>query len=180
MLEMNILYGIDEWKKDYSRYLGVSILSLLENNKDENVHIYVLSKYIEQSNKAELIRIVKSFWKKIYFSSDLGFDNIIPEKFKDILCLKWGWPLAAYYRWFFLECFDIKWKLLYLDCDTIINKNLSEFYNTDFEWNVFVWNMDIPVTLYDRRKKYWLKKYINSGVTLINVDLFKKYDLYGG
>lgn len=35
---MNILYSIDETKKDYSRYLWVSILSLLENNKDENIN----------------------------------------------------------------------------------------------------------------------------------------------
>ncbi len=38
---MDVLYCIDEIKKDYSRYLWVSILSLLEKNKDENVHIYI-------------------------------------------------------------------------------------------------------------------------------------------
>ena len=175
---MNILYSIDEWKKDYSRYLWVSILSLLDNNKNEDVQIYILSKYIEESNKKDLIRIVESFWKKIFFSDEKC--DIVPEKFENVLCLKWWWPLATYYRLFFSNCFDIKDRLLYLDCDTIINKNLSEFYNLDFEWNVFIWNPDIEVTCYDRKKKYWIKKYINAWVTLININLFKEIDLYRG
>ena len=170
---MNILYGIDEWSKDYSRYLWVSILSLLENNKGENIHIYILSKYIEESNKNELIRIVKSYWKEISFSEW----DIVPDKYRKILYL-WWWPLAAYYRRFFSNCFDIKDRVLYMDCDTIVMKNLSEFYNSDFEWNVFIWHLDFSVTEFAQRKKFWLKKYINSWVYLINIPLFEKVDLY--
>ena len=174
MKEMNILYAIDEWKKDYSRYLWVSILSLLENNKNENVHIYIMSKYIEESNKDELIRIVNKYWKKISFSEW----EIIPERFLEILYVWSKRPIAMYYRWFFNRCFDIKDRILYLDCDTIVNKNLSEFYDSDFKWNVIIWHLDVPLTAYPQKKKFWLKKYINSGVLLINIDLFKEEDLY--
>lgn len=174
MKEMNILYSIDEWKKDYSRYLWVSILSLLEHNKDENVHIYILSKNIEESNKQELIRIVEKYWKKITFSEW----EIIPDKFMSVLFLKWNRPMATYYRLFFLEKFDIKDRVLYLDCDTIVNKNLSEFYNTDFEWNIIIWDKDTPIWFYLNSKKYWLSNYINAWVCLININLFKEKDLY--
>ena len=174
MNEINILYAIDEWKKDYSRYLWVSILSLLENNKEENVHIYILSQYIEESNKKELIRIVNEYWKKIDFSEW----EIIPERFKKILYVWTFRPIAMYYRWFFKECFDIKDRVLYLDCDTIINRNLSKIYNLDFKWNVIIWKWDISLTQYTQTKRYWLEKYINSGVMLINVRLFNDDDLY--
>jgi len=174
MKEMNILYGIDEMKKDFSRYLWVSILSLLENHRNENIHIYILSKYIEESNKKELIRIVESFWKKITFSKG----EIVPEKFSKIVCLKGGWPLAAYYRRFFLEKFEIHDRILYLDCDTIVNQNLSEFYNSDFGENVIIWQLDIPLTSYSQKKRFWLKKYINTWVYLINIDLYKQVNLY--
>lgn len=172
--EMNILYAIDEWKKDYSRYLWVSILSLLENNKEENVHIYILSQYIEESNKQELIRIVEKYWKKISFSEW----EIIPEKFKKVLYVWTRRPIAMYYRWFFNKCFDIKDRVLYFDCDIIINKNLSEFYNTDFEWNVIIWQSDIDLTCYKQKERLWLEKYINSWALLINIDLFKEEELY--
>ena len=176
MKEMNILYAIDEWKKDYSRYLWVSILSLLENNKEENVHIYILSQYIEESNKKELIRIVNEYWKKISFSEW----EIVPEKFVSVLSVEWDWrrPMATYYRFFFLNKFDIKDRVLYLDCDTIVNKSLSEFYYSDFEWNAIIWQSDIGLTSYGQKKKYSLKEYINAWVYLYNVDSFREIDLY--
>ena len=176
MREMNILYSIDEWKKDYSRYLWVSILSLLEHNKDENIHIYILSKYIEDSNKNEIIRIINDFWKKITFSEGEG--DIIPKKFKDIIKMNWRHPLAAYYRLFFPMIFNINDRVLYLDCDTIINSNLWDLYNTDFEWNTFIANLDLPITVYMRNKQFWFKNYINSWALLINIDSFKKIDIY--
>lgn len=174
-MEFNVLYCIDEKKKDYTRYLWVSIISLLENNKNEDIHIYILSRYIEKSNKQELIRIVNNFWKKITFS---WIDDIIPPEFKSIIKLSWNWPIATYYRFFFNNCFNIKWRLLYLDCDTIINKNLSELYNTDFAWNVIIWDHDSPVFEYNQKIKFWLNKYINAWVLLINIELFTKYNLY--
>lgn len=171
---MDILYCIDEVKKDYSRYLWVSILSLLEKNKNENLHIYILSKYIEESNKQELIRIVKSYWKEIFFSEW----EIIPEEFKKILQVNPLRPFTVFYRLFFLNCFDIKWRLLYLDCDTIVNKNLSKIYNSDFEWNTFIWSLEYPVVNYWRKKKYSLGNYINAWVLLIDAEKYKKIDLY--
>lgn len=176
MQSMNILYWIDEWKKDYSRYLWISILSLLEHNKDEDVHIYILSNYIDESNKQELIRIVKSYWKEISFSEW----KIIPEKYMSVLSLKWEWrrPMATYYRFFFLDKFDIKDRVLYLDCDTIINKNLSEFYYTNFNDNSIIWAADSPIWVYINTRKYWLSKYINAWVLLIDINAFKKADIY--
>ena len=175
-MEFNVLYCIDENKKDFSRYLWVSILSLLEKNKDEDVHIYILTRYIEDSNKQELIKIVNNFWKKISFSDYK--DEIIPEKFKSILTLSWNWPIATYYRFFFNYLFNIKDRLLYLDCDTIINKNLSEFYNSDFKWNVIIWTNDVSLFERERKHKLWLENYINAGVFLLDINLFEKYNLY--
>lgn len=174
---MNILYCIDETKKDYSRFLWVSILSLLENNKDEDIHIYVITTKLEDENKKELERIVTSYNKTIKFSTN---SEIIPKNIKDIL-YKWGHrPIAVYYRLFFNNCFpEIKDRLLYFDCDTIINKNLSKFYNVDFGENIIAGQFDIPMTRYIH-KKAWLDvdSYINSWVLLFNVPKFIEIDLF--
>lgn len=176
---MNILYCIDETKKDYSRFLWVSIFSLLENNKDEDIHIYVITTKLEEENKKELERIVNLYGKNIKFSSN---KEIIPQNINDIVYKSNIWPIACYYRLFFNRCFtDIKDRLLYFDCDTIINKNLSEFYNVDFWENIIAWWIDIPITRYVTHKKVWtdFDSYINSWILLFNVPKFIQIDLYG-
>lgn len=176
---MNVLYCIDETKKDYSRFLWVSILSLLENNKNENICIYIITTKLEEENKKELERIVSlQSNKTIKFSTN---KEIIPKDIKDILYKGNFWPISCYYRLFFHNCFpEIKDRLLYLDCDTIINKNLSKFYNTDFWDNVIAWQFDIPITRYRIHEKVWMNvdSYINSWVLLFNVPKFIEYDLY--
>jgi lipopolysaccharide biosynthesis glycosyltransferase len=171
---MNILYTINELTKDYSRYLWVSIMSLLEHNKDEDINIFILW-MVEESNRKELIRIVECYWKKIFFSKW----EIIPDKFKEIIPFNSRWTFTTYYRLFFSNCFpEIKDRLLYIDCDTIINKNLKKFYDSDFDWNVFIWTNDWAIMRYSMKKTYWLENYINTWVLLINVRLYKSFDMY--
>lgn len=169
---MNVLYCIDETKKDFSRFLWVSILSLLENNINEKFNIYIITTKLEKSNKEEIERIVWQYNAHVYFSSN---DKVIPDKIENIIYKNQARPIATYYRLFFNNCFpEIKDRLLYLDCDTIINKNLSNFYNSNFDNNIIIWWLDIPITRYTSNKRLWTKfdSYINAWVLLINVPLF--------
>jgi lipopolysaccharide biosynthesis glycosyltransferase len=46
---------------------------------------------------------------------------------------------ASFYRLFFPKCFpDLKDRILYLDTDTLIVKDLKNFYNSDFENNIII------------------------------------------
>lgn len=176
---INILYCIDETKKDYSRFLWISIYSLLENNKDEDIHIYVITTNLEYENKKELERIVNLFWKKIFFSKNT---EIIPKKIVNQLP-KNNWHISTYYRLFFYRCFpEINDKILYLDCDTIINNKLSNFYNTPFEGKSIIWQLDIPLTRYECHKRIWteMNSYINVWVILINIPEYIKIDIIEG
>ena len=58
------------------------MLSLLENNKDEDICIYVITTKLEEENKKELERIVALYNKTIKFSNN---SEIIPKNIKDIL-----------------------------------------------------------------------------------------------
>jgi lipopolysaccharide biosynthesis glycosyltransferase len=109
-------------------------MSLLENNKDEDIFIYIITTKLEEENKKELERIVSLYNKNIKFSTN---NEIIPSNIRSIISKDGAWPMATYYRLFFNSCFpEINNRLLYLDCDTIINKNLSRFYNIDFKDNI--------------------------------------------
>lgn len=49
--EMYIVYASDD---NFSDIMGVSILSLFENNKDENINIYILDSNISKDNKDKI------------------------------------------------------------------------------------------------------------------------------
>lgn len=72
-------------------------------------------------------------------------------------------------------------KTLFLDIDIIVNKDLSELYNTDITGKYLGAVRDIyPVILYERTHKTYNKNYFNVGVMLLNLDLIrqdKKFEL---
>ena len=62
---MEILYSSSD---SYASLTGISILSLLENNKtDEEINIYIMDNCISEENKKKLRYVVESYGKNIYF-----------------------------------------------------------------------------------------------------------------
>lgn len=175
-MDINILYCIDEYKKDYARHLWVSMISLLKNNKLHNIQIYVISSVLYKDNKLELKRIADKFWANIIFSKG----EIIPKNIQKILQFdKLG--IAAFYRLFYKNCFpNIKDKLLYLDCDTIVCWDISQFYADDLWDNLVAWSLDIPWFRYIKSKQIGTdyKEYINSWVLIFNIEKFNKLDIW--
>ena len=56
---LNIIYSSDN---NYCIYMGVSILSVLENNKNFNsINIYIVENNINDVNKLKLKKIVESY-----------------------------------------------------------------------------------------------------------------------
>ncbi|GHW02980.1 hypothetical protein AGMMS50249_7660 [candidate division SR1 bacterium] len=167
--KINILYCLDETRKDYARHLGVSLLSLLDTNRENQLNIYILSAKLSGENKAELERLVADYGQKITIY--LG-EHIIPEDIEKLLIRKdiyYSRPLAMFYRIFWWNVFpDITDRILYLDCDTMVLKDLKQFYNTDFGDASIVGAKDCPATDYERKLHLKLKTYINSGVLLMN------------
>ena len=66
-------------------------------------------------------------------------------------------------------------KTFYFDCDTIINKDLTEMYNYNINDRYYIGELEGPPI-----RKYGsnLKNFINSGVILINLDKLRKDHIY--
>ncbi len=63
-------------------------------------------------------------------------------------------------------------KLIYLDCDTLVNNSLEEFEKINID------DYEFAVVL-DHMGKFWIKKdYFNSGVLYINMNLCKKNKVF--
>lgn len=63
-------------------------------------------------------------------------------------------------------------KILYLDTDTVINKDISELWNTDIE------NYELAAALDYYGKIFMGYKYVNTGVLLLNLDMISKTGLF--
>ena len=117
---MNVIYVSDNV---YAKYLGISMLSLLDHNQDmEEITIYVMEKEIGADNKARLYKIAGKYRRTIFFIDITKFDQLIPFTFDTS-----GYNPIVLSR-LFLGIYlpnEIE-RILYLDCDIIVNGSIKE------------------------------------------------------
>lgn len=167
---MNVLYTCDN---NYVWLMGISVISLFENNKDiHDLTVYLLGEDISKENKKVLHELGKKYDRKI---------KIIDIPYLDIpnSLVSGRWPLSAFTRLFSADFLpgEIE-KILYLDCDTIINGSISELDKVDVSGKVFLGVKDCIGKKY--KENIGLKSndvYINAGVLLINFKLLRKIDV---
>ncbi len=165
--EMNIVFNCDE---NYSPYLAVTIFSILEKNRDIKINFYILDLNIREESKKSLTNFVESRKCKI------NFIQVNKKEFNKLNTTIQYLPDIAFARLFLHKYLpnDLE-KVLYLDCDIIINQNIKELYETDLKENTlgviidpFIENIQYKKTINFKKDKL----YFNSGVLLIN---FKKW-----
>ena len=164
---MNIVYATDD---NYVRPLGVSMVSLFENNKDtKEIIVYIIENNVKEESKIKLYEIAQKYKRSIKF---IDFKKICSD-----LHINVKFPLVAYGRLFLYKLEEVD-KILYLDSDTIVNSSIEELYETNIdEYEV--------AGVQDNAAYYLLKKigmakkdrYINSGVLLINLKKWRENDI---
>ena len=169
----HIVYATDD---NFAEILGVSLVSLYENSKDvDDIIVYVLDSGISDEN----IKKLKSLPKK-YSRSDLSFIKAtdISKELSMNVNLDRG-SLSQYARLFVSSVLPAKldW-VLYLDCDIIINKSISELWNLDIKGKTIAALKDAFSKQY--RKNIDLEPddiMFNSGVMLIDLDKWRRENI---
>lgn len=160
--EMNkiaVCFGCDN---NYVQHMAATISSILKHKtENEYIKFYILDGGITKQNKKKLEFFTNNYNCEIsYIKPDM-------EKLKNCNTYKGDYiSLATYYRLFIPELIPQEDKVLYLDCDIIVRKPLSNLYNKDFEENTILGVVDVAVKEHSKRLN--LKKYINAGVILFN------------
>lgn len=167
---MNILYASDD---NYAEIMGISILSLLENNQNvEKLRVYIINDNISDDNCQKIEAIFKNYnrqfpiWKKVKGINDALQMEVYEDRFSQ----------TQFARLFLEEIVDeTDDRILYLDCDTIIHAPLEELWNMSLNGNIGAALADAFSPLY--RKNIGLKKddlMFNSGVMLIDMKSWKE------
>lgn len=167
---MNVLYTCDN---NYVWIMGISMISLFENNKEMNqIVVYLLGDNVSQKNKDTLKDIANKYNRKCVIVD-------IPElNIPDVLCSQ-RWPKSAFSRLYAGELLpDNVEKVLYLDCDTIVKNSIRELWNVDNSDFVISGVKDCISRQY--RKNIGIPDtaaYINAGVLLMNLNLLRKTNI---
>ena len=125
---LNVLYQFNE---KYVPYAAVSIVSLLENNKEiEDIYIYVLEENINNDSKKKLVEMVNSYGRKIAFFKT----NMLIEKMKSIGIPEYRGSYATNFKMFISDILptDLE-RILYIDSDTIVEGSLKKLITIDMK-----------------------------------------------
>lgn len=169
---INICFGLTD---NYSQHTGVAIASILINsNLSDNYHFYLISDYISEKNKQYF-----SDLKKIR-DFEISFLQVDNDDFKNIKVFNHsiGLGCSSFYRF---KIFDLinKDKVLYLDSDLLVRKDLRELFETDISNYLFAAVTDM--FSFDCKERCKLDEeavYVNAGVVLFNVKKCKEENFH--
>lgn len=165
---LNVVFTIDE---KFIQHFSVTLVSLLENNKDIAVNVYV----IHNIKNLTVFNDIKKFINEVY-NIKLNFitvDDSIFEKYK----ITHHISKAVYFRLLLVDILPSTInKILYLDSDTIVTGSLKELLKLDFNDNFLLAVNDVELDITIPRLNEIgipIKNYFNSGVMLINLKLWR-------
>lgn len=169
----HIVYASDD---RFAEILGVSMVSLYENSKDmDDIFIYILDSGITDENKRKLSSVTENYKRtapKFIKAKD------ITQELQMAVAIDRG-SLSQYARLFVSSVLpEGLERVLYLDCDIIINRSISELWGLDLREKTIGALMD-AFSIYYRQNIELEPNDImfNSGVMLIDLNRWKKEEV---
>ena len=123
---MDIVCSIDN---NYVQHCCVMLTSFFENNKEEGNVIHLLTEGITEDNKKTIEELIHAYKGEFcYYLVNSEIVASFPIKEGDHL------TIATYYRLLMADILPQSIdKILYLDCDIIINDSITELWNTSLD-----------------------------------------------
>lgn len=168
---INIAYSSDD---NFAQHLCVAAFSTLANlSPGVKARIVILDGGISSSKKERIISSLNKYSQKI---ASLNFINMANSDFSEFK--ESGWiSKATYYRINLPKlCPDMD-KILYLDCDLVVEKSVDELYDIDFDGSVLLAIKD-PSTKMERDYSSInipnIQGYFNAGIIVIDLKKFRE------
>lgn len=155
----------------YISLAAISIHSLLESNPYSKFHIHILGYELSEKDISNIESLIPQSRVKLSVYS--------MHKLQDYLTIDVpsSFPIIAYARLFLASVLPTNInRVLYLDGDTIIMDDISQFYNTDLRDNLVGAILD-PVISSEYKYRTSISRdeaYINAGVLLIPLDKWRR------
>ena len=171
---MHIAFNIDS---NYMQHCAVTLVSIFENNKEEDISIHIIARGLTENNKQVLREITERYHDAIFFYEP---DMKLLEGF-NIRKFSKRISLATYYRCILSRLLPTSIdKVIYLDCDLVILGSIRPFWDISLEGVGVAAVEDMGCREPERYEilQYPMEySYFNAGVLLINLDFWRKHDI---
>lgn len=181
--EDHIHLALSPWDltDDYNRHAGVTLLSFLDHcPKDEKVTVHLLYDEKLCIGKEKETEYNKQCYQEIAerYNCELIYHHVeLPESLENHPNITEQWSAGALLRLFLPELLPEIDKIIYLDCDVVVNTDVSKL------WEISLENYYLAACLDDARiyhsskrcQKFYsrvgipLERYFNSGVIILNL-----------
>ncbi len=186
MNKITIAFAVDN---NYAELLAVAILSILKNaNKDSFLDFKILHNNLTNDNQNIILKSAQTFHNCSFefinsdsFTKKFDLDKYINNR-EDYNYI----TNATYYRFFLPRLFPDLDKILYLDIDIVVLKDLWELFNTDLTNYIAGVVKDTLINILIKKNQYLYDKekasdylknilhkktlnYFNAGVILFNL-----------
>lgn len=166
MNTINICLASDD---NYAKYAGVVAASILANAKeDEDIAIYILDGGISEENKQKILSLNSIKNCRIEF---VNIDESLFEDYKSVQTHSYI-SIATYFRLKLPSLLPKVNRIIYFDCDFIVNSSLKELFNTDMGTCPAAGVVDL-----DKRKTRNNSSYVNAGMLVFDLDNMRKLNL---
>lgn len=172
-----IFFAVDD---GYMPFLAVTLQSLVENASTDYYYlIKILYTNISEDNKERI---------KKYERENVNIEfvdlNYYIGTIKDKLYTRDYYSKTTYFRLFIPNLYPQYDKVLYLDCDIVLLRDVAELFNIDIGDNLVGAAPDDVIQTYEVFQEYVEKvvgvadfrNYFNAGVLLMNLDELRKYN----
>ncbi|ULO07681.1 glycosyltransferase family 8 protein [Paenibacillus sp. 19GGS1-52] len=176
---IELVLTINDKDGSYTEHAGVVLASIFSNTQQMiNVHI-VHDDSLSEENKSKLTQLVDVFHHNIFF-----YHVTVPGDMQEVAAGVYKidyWTMASMYR-LLLPIFIQAERVIYLDCDILVNMDINELWNIDLGDRYLGAVLDQGQNLLEYFISLGLSAelYFNSGVILFQLDnIRKKENWYG-
>ncbi|MDR3224489.1 MAG: glycosyltransferase family 8 protein [Holosporales bacterium] len=166
----------------FALYAGVAIQSIIANSSDKNNYdIVIFGNKISQKKKDMVSGLIKGF-----DNFSIRFIDIDKElaKYKESFFIRLYYSVDIYSRLFIFKIFSSFDRVLYLDSDLVVNRDVADLFNVDIGDKVVAacscWNT-INGALHKRGigMSKDPSSYFNSGVIVFDLKKTRGEDIFG-
>lgn len=163
---IGVVFCID---KAYVQQLGVTLASLLLHNEAKQLKIFVVSPVLDPADLGKLVSIGRIFGADIVFKQ--GEDERISGLREHLHISR-----ATYYRLLLPEILSDVDKIIYLDCDVVVEANLKELWDTDVSGYGCA-GVDEETSPHANRLGLSPDFYVNAGILVLNLAYWRNNDI---
>ena len=160
---INVCLACDD---NYAKYAGVVIASALANAaSDDDLCFYILDGGIKDKNKKKLLELKSIKDCQIRF---IEIDNSLFTDYMDVKTHAYI-SLPTFYRLKLPSLLPNVKRVIYFDCDFVINSSLKNLFNTKMGAYPIAGVMDINKKITKKNPNY-----VNAGMLVMDIDNMKK------